>query len=129
MNEKKESFKELFGEFFKAKRIEKCITLRNFCRTYHLDPGNISKIERGILPPPRSKEKLEKYAEYLGIPKGTDDWLDFFDRAAACNGELPHEFLKDDELVKKLPLIFRTIRDKKVSQKTLDELVDLIRSS
>jgi len=119
--------KALFGEFFKAKRIEKGFTLREFCKKFGLDPGNISKMERGLLKPPNSKEKLGEYAFYLGIEKGKDDWYEFFDLAAACKGEIPEEFLESEELVKSLPIIFRTIRGKRVSSKLLDELIERIR--
>jgi len=119
--------KAFFGEFFKAKRIEMQLTLREFCKTHNLDPGNISKMERGLLKPPSSKEKLEEYASYLGIKRGTDDWYELFDLAAACRGEIPEEILEDEKLIKNLPLIFRTIRGKKVSQKLLDELSEKIR--
>lgn len=120
--------KKIFGEFFKQKRIERGYTLRNFCQEHNLDPGNISKMERGLLKPP-SREKLEQYAIYLEIDKGSDDWYAFFDLAAACKGELPFEILDDATLVEKLPLIFRTIRGQKVSPDLLDKLAELIRNS
>jgi transcriptional regulator with XRE-family HTH domain len=121
--------KALFGEFFKAKRIEKGLTLRKFCKKFGLDPGNISKMERGLLKPPDSKEKLEEYASYFGLEKGSDDWYEFFDLAAACKGAIPEEFLESEELVKSLPIIFRTIRGKRVSSKLLDELIERIRKA
>jgi transcriptional regulator with XRE-family HTH domain len=120
--------KVLFGEFFKQKRIEGGHTLREFCRIFGLDPGNLSKIERGLLAPPRSREKLEEYATFLQLEPGTDDWIEFFDRAAACKGVIPEELLEDDELVASLPLIFRTIRGKKVSSKVLNELADKLKA-
>lgn len=119
----------MFGEYFKKKRIEKGMTLRDFCRKFGLDPGNISKLERGLLPPPTSRGKLETYASHLGLKKGSDDWMEFFDLAAACRGELPKDFLEDSEVVKNLPVIFRTIRGKKVSSKLLDELIEKIRKT
>jgi transcriptional regulator with XRE-family HTH domain len=119
--------KSLFGEFFKEKRVKTGLTLREFCKKYALDPGNISKMERGLLKPPNSKVKLGEYASYLEIKKGSDDWYEFFDRAAACRGEIPEEILKDEELIKNLPLIFRTIRGKKVSKGLLNELAEKIR--
>jgi transcriptional regulator with XRE-family HTH domain len=122
------SVKMTFGEFFKAKRIEKGLTLREFCKKFGLDPGNISKLERGLLSPPASRAKLEEYANFLGLKKGTDDWLEFFDRAAASRGELPKDFLDNQEVIKALPVIFRTIRGKKVSKELLDELIEKIRS-
>lgn len=48
--------KPLFGDFFKEKRIQKGFTLRGFCKAHGLDPGNISKLERGMLPPPSRKK-------------------------------------------------------------------------
>ncbi len=119
--------KSMFGEYFKKKRIERGMTLRDFCKKFGLDPGNISKLERGLLPPPVSREKLEAYASYLGLKKGSDDWIEFFDLAAASRGQLPKDFLEDAEVVKSLPLIFRTIRGKKVSLKLLNELIEKIR--
>jgi transcriptional regulator with XRE-family HTH domain len=121
--------KLVFGEFFKRLRIEKGMTLRSFCLKNGFDPGNISKIERGLLAPPSAREKLEEYARALGIKPGSGDWIEFFDRASACKGEIPLEIMNDAELVEKLPLIFRTIRGKKVSDKQLDELAELIRKS
>jgi transcriptional regulator with XRE-family HTH domain len=121
--------KLLFGEYFKQKRIQKGLTLRTFCQKYGFDPGNISKIERGLLAPPGSREKLEEYAAALGLKRGSDDWVDFFDRAAACKGEIPLEIMADEKIVNNLPLIFRTMRGKKVTDKKLDEIIDLIRKS
>ena len=119
--------KAMFGDFFKTKRIEEGFTLREFCKVHKLDPGNISRMERGLLKPPSSKEKLEEYASYLRIDKGSDDWYEFFDLAAACRGEIPDEILDDEELLKHLPIIFRTIRGKKLSKKQLEELIEIIR--
>jgi transcriptional regulator with XRE-family HTH domain len=119
----------LFGVYFKQKRIEKGYTLREFCRRFDLDPGNISKLERGMLPPPDSKEKMEEYATYLNIKRGTDDWYQFFDLAAASKGIIPREFLADDELMRSLPIIFRTFRSKKVSKKAVEDLVERLKKT
>jgi transcriptional regulator with XRE-family HTH domain len=119
--------KPLFGDFFKEKRIQKGNTLREFCRTHGLDPGNISKLERGMLPPPESKAKLEEYASYLGLKKGTDDWYQFFDRAAASKGIIPGELMDNEELVRSLPLIFRTFRNKRISKKQVDDLIEKLK--
>jgi transcriptional regulator with XRE-family HTH domain len=121
--------KPLFGDFFKLKRIEKGFTLREFCRKFNLDPGNISKLERGMLPPPESKEKLGEYARALGLKKGSDEWYQFFDLAAASKGVIPHELLENEELVKSLPIIFRTFRSKRVSKKNVDDLIEKLRKT
>ena len=119
--------KALFGEFFKQKRIEGGLTLREFCKKYGLDPGNMSKLERGLITPPDKREKLEKYASCLGIDKGTADWYEFFDRAAACKGEIPEEIMQDEEIFRSLPLIFRTFRNKRVSKKLVEDLIKSLR--
>jgi len=121
--------KPLFGEFFKQKRIGINFTLREFCRRFDFDPGNISKLERGMLPPPESKEKLEEYAHALGLKKGTDDWYQFFDFAAASKGVIPHELMEDEELVKSLPIIFRSFRSKRVSKKIVADLIEKLRKT
>jgi transcriptional regulator with XRE-family HTH domain len=121
--------KVTFGQFFKKMREKRGLSLRRFCTENKIDPGNISKLERGLISPPQSREKLEQYASYLGIEKGSDDWYEFFDLAAAYIGKFPDDLMEDDELVKKLPLFFRTIRGQKVSKNNLDKLAEIIRKS
>ena len=117
----------LFGAFFKKLRIAQGLTLRQFCETHGFDPGNISKLERGLLPPPEGSEKLLDYAKALKIRRGSDDWYQFFDLARAARGKLPQELLRNRGLVARLPLLFRTLRGQKVSDQKLNELIDLIR--
>ena len=119
----------LFGRFFKKMRQRNGLTLRQFCLKFGLDPGNISKIERGLNPPPSSTEILERYASNLKIEKGSDDWYNFFDYAAATAGKIPPDVMNDKELVNKLPLVFRTLRGQKVSTEQLEDLAELIRKS
>jgi len=112
----------LFGEFFKKKRLKIGKTLRQFCLENGLDPGNISKIERGILPPPQSRGKLEHYANCLGIVEGSDEWLEFFDIARTDIGRIPEEILADRNIVAKLPLVFRTLKGQKLTREQLEKL-------
>ncbi|MBI2457639.1 MAG: helix-turn-helix transcriptional regulator [candidate division NC10 bacterium] len=65
------------------------MTLRQFCEGHGYDPGNISKLERGLLPPPESKEKLTEYAKALKIRRGSDAWYQFFDLARASPTPVP----------------------------------------
>ena len=111
----------LFGEYFKKKRLEMRKTLRQFCLENGLDPGNISKIERGILPPPQSREKLTHYAKCLGIVEGGDEWLEFFDIARTDAGRIPEDLLRDKDIVAKLPLVFRTIKGQKLTGDQLEK--------
>ena len=111
----------LFGDRFKKRRLKIGKTLRQFCLENGLDPGNISKIERGILPPPQSREKLAHYAKCLGIVEGSDEWLEFFDIARTDAGRIPDELLADKNIVAKLPLVFRTIKGQKLTEEQLEK--------
>ncbi len=120
--------RDAFGSFFKEKRIALGLTLRQFCEKHSLDAGNMSRIERGISQPPKSDSLLEKYSGFLRIKKGTDDWYRFCDLAAAETGRIPKE-LMDKEAMARMPVLFRTIRGKKLSKEKLDKLIKLIRES
>ncbi len=118
-----------FGELVKKHRLAAGYTLREFCLKHQLDPGNFSRIERGLSPPPQGRELIERYAVALGLGRGSDDWLELFDAAAAERGEIPADLMSDEEVVEKLPVLFRTLRARQVSAEKLDELVERIRRS
>src|SRR4030042_5986804 len=118
-----------FGQFFKKMREKKGLSLRRFCVENNVDPGNLSKLERGLLSPPQSREKLEEYAGYLQIEEGSDDWYEFFDLASAEAGRIPQDILSDKDLAKRLPLVFRTIRGQKISKEKLEQLAGGIKKT
>lgn len=98
-----------FGRFFKKRREVLGLSLRAFCLKHKLDPSNVSKMERGRLPPPQG-EKLREYATYLGVREGSDEWYQLFDLAAAERGIIPED-LRDEQIAGKLPVLFRTLRE------------------
>ena len=116
-----------FGSFFRARRMALGKSLRGFCIENGLDPGNVSRLERSLLPPPSGREKLEEYARALELQEGTDEWLDYFDLAAQERGRIPQHLLDDAELAQKLPILFRSLSGRPVPEDQLDELVDLLR--
>jgi len=118
-----------FGKLLKKLRMAKGLTLREFCQAHGLDPGNYSRLERGLFPPPQKEELLEKYAIALGLQRGSDDWLEFFDSAAASRGEIPKDLLSDEELLEKLPVLFRTLRGAAIPADKLDDLIKKVRRS
>jgi transcriptional regulator with XRE-family HTH domain len=120
---------ELFGKLLRSLRQRTGKTMRDFCLENNFDPGNYSRLERGIFPPPQREERLAKYATALGIKRGSDDWIVFFDTAAACRGQIPRDLLADHDLVKKLPVVFRSLRWSPVSPRKLDDLIDKIRKA
>lgn len=118
-----------FGELLKELRMRAGLSLREFCLRNQIDPGNYSRVERGVFRPPQNREMLEKYALALGLSDGSDEWLQLFDLAAAGRGKIPEDIMSDDELADKLPVLFRTVRGTQVSSEKLNEFVEMIRRS
>ncbi len=117
---------QAFGQYFKDLRVKQGLTLRQFCLSNGFDPGNISKLERGILTP-HSKDKLSEYATALGLKEGSDAWIEFFDLAAVAGGMLSH--ITSEALIKRVPLLFRTLDNKDLDESKLDKLIELIKKS
>ena len=117
----------VFGEFLEALRKRNRLTLREFCKRAGADPANISRLERGVMQPPKSREIIERYADALGLKEGSDEWYTFFDLAAVAQGMVPKDLLKDTELVKELPAFFRTLRGQKPTAEEMKRIADKIR--
>jgi len=120
---------ETFGEFAKERRLALGLSLREFCRQNGFDWGNHSRIERGVSSPPKGRDKLAPYAHALEIEEGTDDWDTFFDLAAIAAGNIPERIMNDQQLLDKLPLVFRTIGGEELTPKKLRELAETIRKT
>ncbi len=118
-----------FGEFFKGLRKEKRITLRDFCLRASADPANISRLERGAMPPPQDSDILERYAKALGLKAGSNDWYNFFDLAAADRGIIPKDIMSNHEVVEMLPAFFRTLRGQKPTEDEMRKLAAKIKKS
>lgn len=115
-----------FGAFLKECRLRKGLTLRAFCRRFGYDPSYISKLERDRVPIP-GYTVLGQLARNLGMAVETDEWYQFFDLADAECGRIPPELMEDEELVKKLPILFSGLRGCKDRGKALDDLAERIR--
>ncbi len=116
-----------FGDLFKLKRVEKGVTLREFCRITGFDPGNVSKIERGLFPPPQSKEMLSKYAKALGIEEESEEWLAFCDQAIISAGKIPEDIVANEELMNALPVLFREVRNKTLDEEGMENIIKSIK--
>lgn len=115
-----------FGERLKELRRERGLSLREFCRQNGFDHGNMSRIERGLFRPPTG-ERLDKYLDALGLEPETDEWYEMHDLAHVCAGEIPPDVLSEEEIVRQLPVIFRTVGRQKPSEEQLDELIAIVR--
>jgi transcriptional regulator with XRE-family HTH domain len=117
----------MYGEFVKNRRIEKGISLREFCKALGVDASNWSKVERGLLSPPQDDERLRRIAELLDIEFGSPAWVEMRDLASIGAGIIPKDILSDEHVLKSLPIFFRTLRSDKPTSDELDELISMIR--
>ena len=115
-----------FGEYFAQLRRERGFTLRGFCQENEIDPGNLSKVERGRTQPPKP-ERLARYAHALGLAEGSEEWATLFDLAYVGRGVIPPEILGDEELAHKLPVLFRTLRGEPVDEERVRTLAERVR--
>ncbi len=114
-----------FGDFVKNFRIKQNITLREFCRLNDLDPSNWSKIERGLLSPPKSKQVLTAIAESLNMSSDSEDYKTLLDLAAIS--QIPSHLLSDQSILEKLPVFFRTLRGEKPTRKELEKILKILK--
>jgi transcriptional regulator with XRE-family HTH domain len=104
------SSSENFGAVFRGRRKALGLSQSEFCRRNGFDKGNISRLERGLVPPPQDPQLLESYAKALKLETGTGEWERFFDLAAAATGRVPVDLLEDQRTMRELPKLLRKAR-------------------
>ncbi len=115
----------MFYETVKALRIEKRLTLRDFCEQVGLDPSNWSKVERGVNPPPGDVGLLEKLADFFGLTGEAK--LGFLDAAAMQRKEIPADVADNVILQKALPAFFRAARGHELTEAELKSFAEDIK--
>ena len=114
-----------FHEMFKEKRI-KIGTVREFARKTGLDVAYVSRLENGVILPPKDSAKLAKLASALGITEGTEEWQMFFDLAAVAKNQLPDDLRDDERIASVLPAFYRALRNKEMDEHELEKLLKLL---
>jgi len=114
-----------FGNFFRQRRQALGLSLREFCRRNGFDPGNISRLERGLLTPPHSTEVLESYAKALKLEPESREWHTLVDLAAIETGRIPRQMADNQAVLDKLPKTFRTWRDQRTRSGPWTKATDL----
>lgn len=113
-----------FGDLHKAHRRRLGVTLRQFSRESGMDAGYISRLERGVTPPPRDATRL---AADLSLVEGSRQWTEFIDAAAIDAGRLPPDLVEDEEVLDKMPLLFRTARGERLRDNDLKRLLEFVK--
>lgn len=119
----------VFGEFHRKLRGNIYLSLRKYCERCGMDPGNISRMERGKTPPPQNAETLSKMAGALELKERSEKRRNFFDLANLCAGRLPKDLCDNEELLRRLPLLLRTLSGQKLSDEKLKDLIELLRKA
>ena len=114
-----------FGPLIKQLRINKQLTLRNFCQLQDLDPSNWSKIERGINLPPKDLMIIQGWADFFNLEG--EQRQEFLDAAAVARQEIPSDLVNDEDIVAQLPAFFRVMRNAEPSDDKLKEFVEDLR--
>jgi transcriptional regulator with XRE-family HTH domain len=118
------SMNDSFGKLLRQIRVNRNITLREFSRSVAYDPSNVSKIERGITPPPATII-LKGWVEPLGLEPGTREYQDFFDCASLARNRIPED-APDVFRNRLLPAMLRTARSKNLTEEDFEKLIRLL---
>lgn len=86
----------MFGNQLKKIRINNKLSLQKFCKATGEDPGNWSKIEREISPPPIVKERLINILNILQIKE--KNYQKYILMAYIDAGKIPEDIDKKELL-------------------------------
>jgi transcriptional regulator with XRE-family HTH domain len=115
-----------FGNLIRSKRVANRITAREASQMAGMLPSNFSKLEHGALAAPKEPSRLKAIAQAIGI-KGPEDGAEFFDLAARANNSVPADIADIITRNDALPLLLRTIGNKRLSKEQIDRLVEIVR--
>jgi transcriptional regulator with XRE-family HTH domain len=59
-----------FGGWLRSMRVQRDLTLRQAAKLLKLDPGNLSKLERSELSPPKSVKRIREICRVLNFQEG-----------------------------------------------------------
>jgi len=119
-----QAFSGSFGKMLRQIRVDKNITLREFSRTIGYDPSNVSKIERGITPPPATIV-LKTWAEALNLKPNSGEYQEFMDSASLARNRIPEDSPAAFRN-KLLPAMLRTVRSQNLTEQDFERLIKLL---
>ncbi len=105
------------------------IPARDAAESAGMLPSNFSKLEHGALNPPQNPDKLRALAAAIGIIEGSADAGSFFDLAARANSSTPVDLADVISRNEALPLLLRTIGNKRLTNEEIERLVAIVRGT
>jgi len=113
---------QTFGDYLRDLRVQRDISMRTLAKELSMDVGNLSKIENGKMKPPMKEQFIENISEILKLSKDEKEKL--IDISSHESGEYPRdikEVLKEHSYI---PVLLRTISNKKLSDEDIRKLTE-----
>lgn len=116
----------IFAKLVKSRRELLCLSSRDLANQLGLKPSDWNRIERAVQLPPKTHEFALELASALMIEENSTEYVELVNalRAASLR-ERP--LLSDEQLLSRLPIIFRTKDGKKPSKTELGRLAEKLR--
>lgn len=115
-----------FGEYLRKLREERRLSLRKFCLASGVDPSYHSKIENGIVDPPRDASRFKAFLDALGLSEESLEAKELSRLASLDRGEIPDVIRKDPLLMDKMPVLFRTLEEGRLTPESFERVVRAI---
>jgi transcriptional regulator with XRE-family HTH domain len=116
-----------FGTYLRESRLKVGYGLRSFAEAVEMQPSNLSNVEHGRMPPPQDLTALAKIADTLGLPEGSTERTRLFDLAVAHKQPaLPPDVAAFAAKTPGIPVLLRTIENKRLTREDLARLTDYI---
>jgi len=113
----------VFGRFLTELMDRKDMTLRELSRRSGIDASNLSKMERGVIYPPRKPETLTALAEALELDEV--EAMKLSDLAHLASGMLPESTTSLQE-IEAIPMLLRAIDNQELTQEQVRKLAEII---
>ncbi len=121
--------RQSFGEYLRACRLKAGFGLRIFAEAAGMKPSNLCAIEYGRQAPPQGAAALGQIADALGLPNGSRDRQRLFDLAVAHKkGALPPDVAAFAAQTPGVPVLLRTIANKRLTRQDLQRLTEYVNS-
>ena len=121
--------RQTFGQYLRACRLKAGLGLRAFAEAAGMKPSNISAIEYGRQAPPQSDAVLRRMGEALGLPPGSEERRRLADLAVKHKpGTLPPDVAAFAGQTPGVPVLLRTIQNKRLSKADLERLTEYVDS-
>ena len=120
--------KTTFGQMLKKLRLDEAgIGLRAFAAMIEMQPSNLSNIERDRVPPPASRQAVDRICDALGLADSDLRRAQLFDLAANVANRIPADVADAVRKQPGVPVLVRTVANKQLSEKKLRELAEYIK--